>query len=221
MPDLPSGTVTFLFTDIEGSTERWEHDRAAMAEAVERHLALLRQAIETHGGVLFKVVGDAVQAAFPAAPQAVAAALAAQRTLLIEDWGALGPLRVRMALHAGEAEPDDRGDYLVPAVNRLFRLLAAGHGGQVLLSHAVRQLARDALPEGTAVRDLGAHRLGDLLEPERVFNSCTLTCPTPSRRSGRWMPARTTCSASPPRSLVASGRWPRWSNCFASTMCGC
>jgi class 3 adenylate cyclase len=90
MPDLPSGTVTFFFTDIEGSTERWEQDRTAMADAVERHLALLRQAVETHGGVPFKVVGDAVQAAFPTAPQAVAAALTAQRALLVEDGG-VGP----------------------------------------------------------------------------------------------------------------------------------
>jgi predicted ATPase/class 3 adenylate cyclase len=169
MPDLPSRTVTFLFTDIEGSTERWEQDRTAMAEAVDRHLALLRQAVETHGGVLFKVVGDAVQAAFPAAPQAVAAALSAQRALLVEDWGALGSLRVRMALHAGEAEPDDRGDYRAPAINRLAGLLSTGHGGQVLLSLAAQLLARDALPEGCSLRNLGEHRLRDLLEPERVF----------------------------------------------------
>ena len=91
MADLPSGTVTFLFTDIEGSTERWEQDRTAMADAVDRHLALLRQAVETHGGVPFKVVGDAVQAAFPAAPQAVAAALTAQQALLVEDWAADRP----------------------------------------------------------------------------------------------------------------------------------
>src|SRR5918998_475514 len=140
-----------------------------MADAVDRHLALLRQAVETHGGVPFKVVGDAVQAAFPAAPQAVAAALTAQRALLVEDWGALGPLGVRMALHAGAAEPDDRGDYLAPALNRLTQLLSTGHGGQVLLSLAVQQLARNALPEGCSLRDLGEHRLRDLLEPERVF----------------------------------------------------
>src|SRR5918994_1610127 len=146
MPELPSGTVTFLFTDIEGSTERWEQDRSAMAEAVDRHIDLLRQAVETHGGVPFKGVGDAVQAAFPAAPQAVAAALTAQRALLVEDWGALGPIRVRMALHAGAAEPDDRGDYLAPALNRLSQILATGHGGQVLLSLAVHQLAQDVLP---------------------------------------------------------------------------
>jgi predicted ATPase/class 3 adenylate cyclase len=172
MPALPSGTVVFLFTDIEGSTARWEADRAAMALAVERHLALLRQAVDAHGGVPFKVVGDALQAAFPTAPAAVAAALEAQRALLAEAWAAVEPPRVRMALHAGEAAPDARGDYLAPALNRLARLLATGHGGQVLLSQAVQQLARDALPADASLRDLGEHRLRDLLEPERVFQLC-------------------------------------------------
>src|ERR671913_1859872 len=111
MANLPSGTVTFLFTDIEGSTALWEQDRAVMHAAVDRHLSLLRTAIETNGGVLFKAVGDAMQAAFPTAPAALTATLKAQHALLVEDWGALGPLRVRMALHAGEAEPDARGDY--------------------------------------------------------------------------------------------------------------
>ena len=148
MPDLPSGTVTFLFTDIEGSTERWERDRQAMAAAVERHSALLDAAIRTHGGVHFKTIGDAMQAAFPAAPAAVAAACDAQRALLAEGWGELGPLRVRMALHAGEAEPDTRGDYLAAPLNRLARLLSAGHGGQILLSQTVQQLSRGALPAG-------------------------------------------------------------------------
>jgi predicted ATPase/class 3 adenylate cyclase len=169
MPDLPSGTVTFLFTDIEGSTARWERDREAMADAVDQHIAVLRHAVEAHGGVLFKVVGDAAEVAFPAAPQAVAATLTAQRALVVNDWGHFGPLRVRMALHTGAAQPDERGDYLAPALNRLSQLLSAGHGGQVLLSLAVQQLARDALPKDCSLRDLGEHRLRDLLEPERVF----------------------------------------------------
>src|SRR5687767_15115459 len=169
MPDLHSGTVTFLFTDIEGSTALWERDRAAMQAAVERHLTLLQTTIEAHGGVLFKIVGDSVQAAFRTAPQALAAALAAQRALLAEDWGEIGELRVRTALHAGEAEPDQRGDYLAAPLNRLSRLLSAGHGGQILLTQAVQQLARGALPPGVELRDLGDHRLRDLLEPEHVF----------------------------------------------------
>ena len=169
MADLPSGTVTFLFTDIEGSTALWERDRAAMASAVERHIALLEAAIRAHGGAHFKTIGDAVQAAFSAAPAAVAAACDAQLALLAEDWGEIGPLRVRMALHAGEAEPDTHGDYLAAPLNRLSRLLSAGHGGQILLSQTVQQLSRGALPAGTELLDLGDHRLRDLLEPERVF----------------------------------------------------
>jgi predicted ATPase/class 3 adenylate cyclase len=169
MPDLPSGTVTFLFTDIEGSTALWEHDRNAMAAAVARHIALLDAAIEAHGGIHFKTVGDAVQVAFPTAPQAVAAAVDGQRALGSEEEGALGPLRVRMALHAGEAIPDARGDYLAAPLNRLSRLLSTGYGGQILLSQTVQQLVCGALPVGSELRDLGEHRLRDLLEPERVF----------------------------------------------------
>jgi predicted ATPase/class 3 adenylate cyclase len=169
MPQLPSGTVTFLFTDIEGSTARWERDRQAMAAAVARHSALLDAAIQAHGGVHFKTVGDAVQAAFPTAPGALAAALDGQRALLTEEWPDGDSLRVRMALHAGEAEPDDKSDYLAPVLNRLARLLAAGHGGQVLLSQAVQQLARGAVPDGSSLQDHGEHRLRDLLEPERIF----------------------------------------------------
>jgi predicted ATPase/class 3 adenylate cyclase len=169
MPALPPGTVTFLFTDIEGSTALWERDRAVMAAAVERHLALLRTAIETHGGVLFKVVGDAVQAAFPTAPDAVAAALDAQRSLATEGWSEVGgALTVRMALHTAAAEPRDR-DYLAPGLNRLARLVSAAHGGQVLLTQVTQNLAYDALPRGASLRDLGEHPLRDLNRPEHVF----------------------------------------------------
>jgi predicted ATPase/class 3 adenylate cyclase len=169
MPDLPSGTVTFLFTDIEGSTALWEQDRDAMTQVVERHLQLLRAAINAHGGVLFKTVGDAVQAAFPTAPAAVAAALDAQRSLVTATWLEIAhPLTVRMAVHTAAAEPRD-GDYLAPGLNRLSRLMAAAHGGQVLLSLATQDLARDSLPPGAGLRDLGEHPLRDLYRPERVF----------------------------------------------------
>src|SRR3954469_3412203 len=132
MPELPTGTVTFLFTDIEGSTALWERDRAAMRVAVARQLAILHSLIAAHHGVLYKTVGDGPQAAFASAEDAVRAAVAAQRALLAEAWAdPPGPLRVRMALHAGEAEPDERGDYLAAPLNRLSRLLSAGHGGQV------------------------------------------------------------------------------------------
>src|SRR5215203_5573833 len=167
MPDLPSGTVTFLFTDIEGSTALWERDRHAMATAVERHLTLLRDAVAAHTGIVFKVVGDAVQAAFPTAPDAVTAALDAQRALVQQAWPApVGALPVRMALHTAAATPQD-GDYLAPGLNRLARLLAAAHGGQVLLSLATQDLARDALPSGAPLRDLyRAERVFQLLHPD-------------------------------------------------------
>ena len=169
MPDLPSGTVTFLFTDIEGSTRLWERDATAMRAAAARHDALLKDAITAHQGSLYKHIGDAVQAAFPTAADALAAAVAAQRALAADDWPETGPLRVRIALHAGEARPDARGDYhQVPALNRLARLLGAGHGGQVLLSDSVQRQVSDNLPAGVSLKDLGRHRLRDLLEPERV-----------------------------------------------------
>jgi predicted ATPase/class 3 adenylate cyclase len=169
MPDYPSGTVTFLFTDIEGSTARWEQNRAAMEVAVQRHLVLLDAAIEANGGVHFKTVGDAVQAAFPTAAQGMAAAVAAQQALSSEPWpAALGPLRVRIALHAAAATPVD-GDYLAPSLNRLSRLLLVSHGGQVVLTETVRRLLDNALAPETSLRDLGEHRLRDLLEPERVW----------------------------------------------------
>ncbi len=168
MPTYPSGTVAFLFTDIEGSTRRWERQREAMQIAVERHLSLLRAAVEAHDGVLFKTIGDAIQAAFPTAPAALTAATEAQHAIAAEPWGDLAPIRVRMAIHTGLATPRD-GDYLAPCLNRLARVLATGYGGQVLLTQASQQLVRDHCPPGVSLRDLGVHRLRDLLEPEQVF----------------------------------------------------
>ncbi|MDQ5853439.1 MAG: adenylate/guanylate cyclase domain-containing protein, partial [Chloroflexota bacterium] len=168
MTELPTGTVTFLFTDIEGSTTRWEQHRAAMQGALARHDAILREAVATHGGYVFKTVGDAFYATFPAAPPALEAALAAQRALQTERWDqTLGQVRVRMALHTGTAEVRD-GDYFGPPLNRVARLLSAGHGGQILLSAVTHELVRDQLPLGVALRDLGEHRLKDLIRREQV-----------------------------------------------------
>jgi predicted ATPase/class 3 adenylate cyclase len=164
----PTGTVTFLFSDIEGSTRRWERDRAAMQDAVRRHDALMRSAIASHAGNVFKTIGDAFCAAFARAEDALAASLEAQRALAAEDFEQVGGVRVRMALHTGTADERD-GDYFGPAVNRVARLLAVGHGGQVLVSGATRQLLHGALPGGASLRDMGAHRLKDLARPEHVF----------------------------------------------------
>jgi len=165
---LPTGTVTFLFTDIEGSTQRWEHDRDAMRVAVAQHDALMRKAIESHRGYVFKTVGDAFCAVFSRADDALAAALAAQHALDAEDFANIKRLRVRMGLHAGEADVRD-GDYFGPAVNRVARLMSIGHGGQVLISGAVEHALHDALPSGATLVDLGLRRLKDLTQPEQVW----------------------------------------------------
>jgi predicted ATPase/class 3 adenylate cyclase len=166
---LPSGTVTFLFTDIEGSTKRWEANPAAMQSAFSRQEAILRQAIRANGGYAYKMIGDAFQAAFPTALQALQAAIDAQRALHSESWSPeTEEVRVRIALHTGTTE--ERGDdYIVPALNRVARLLSAGHGGQVLLSEVTHGLVRDALPSGVAIVDMGEHRLKDLTRPEHIF----------------------------------------------------
>jgi predicted ATPase/class 3 adenylate cyclase len=169
MAELPRGTVTFLFTDLEGSTRLWERSPEWMPTAYARHDALLRDAVAAHDGVVYKVIGDAIQAAFPTAPRAVAGALAAQRALVGEVWPVAEPIRVRMALHTAAVEPDATGDYRAPELNRLGRLLAAGYGEQVLLSLATAELTRDRLPAGAGLRDLGEHRLTDLYRPEHVF----------------------------------------------------
>src|SRR5215213_8664827 len=177
MPELPSGTVTFLFTDIEGSTQRWQQQPVAMAPALARHDRLVREAIEAHGGSVFKMIGDAFCAAFADPADALAAALTAQRSLYGEPWGTTGPLRVRMALHTGRADVQD-GDYAGAPLNRVARLLSAGHGGQVLLSGATAELVHDHLPREVHLRDLGTHQLKDLYRPEHIFQLVTPDLPS-------------------------------------------
>jgi predicted ATPase/class 3 adenylate cyclase len=177
--EFDTSTVVFLFTDIEGSTRLWQEQPVAMKEALARHHELLREAISGQGGSVFLVVGDGFCAAFGTTQAAVAAAVAAQRALSVEPWGPTGPLRVRMAVHAGPAavgrEDVAAGEYASgPTLNHAARLLAAGHGGQVLLSSAARGLVGSALPEGIGLRDLGTYRLRDLPDPERIYQ---LTAP--------------------------------------------
>jgi class 3 adenylate cyclase/DNA-binding XRE family transcriptional regulator len=193
----PSGTVTFLFTDIEGSTRLWEQHPDLMPAAFRRQEAILREAIASHGGYAYKMVGDAFQAAFATAPATLAAALAAQRALAGEDWGALGPLRVRMALDSGVVE--ERGDdYVGPLLNRTARLMAAGYGGQILLSAAARELVWNQLPPHVSLRDLGTHQLKDITRPEHVFQVVASDLPSnfpPLRTLERWsnnLPAQLT-----------------------------
>ena len=168
---LPTGTVTFLFTDIQGSTPLWESEPEKMAEALQVHNAALRQAIEANGGVVFKTVGDAFQAAFPTAPQALRAAIEGQKALQSAPWNELGALAVRMGLHTGEAEADPGGDeYAVSHTkNRAARIMSAAHGGQVLLSHETKELVDHQLPKGVILKDLGENRLKGMVLLERLF----------------------------------------------------
>lgn len=164
----PTGTITLMFTDIEGSTKLWEAFPGSMREALARHDAILRQVIAESHGYVFKTVGDAFCAAFATAPDAVQAVLAAQLALAREPWPEETPIKVRMALHTGAVSSRD-DDYFGPPLNRVARLLATGHGGQVLLSQTTYELTRDVLPPNSACREMGEHRLKDLGRPEVIF----------------------------------------------------
>jgi predicted ATPase/class 3 adenylate cyclase/DNA-binding CsgD family transcriptional regulator len=159
---LPTGTVTMLLADVEGSTRRWEQDEEAMAEATAAHSALIDEEVAAHHGVrpLEQGEGDSFVAAFARPSDAVACALAIART---------APLPVRMAVHTGEAHRTDEGNYVGPSLNRAGRLRDAAHGGQIVLSHGTAELVGDRLPKGGSLRDLGRHRLKDLDRPERIF----------------------------------------------------
>jgi predicted ATPase/class 3 adenylate cyclase len=177
MSEPPSGTVTFLFADIEGSTRLWEQYPDAMPTALAQHDDLLRAAVQSCGGHVVKTTGDGLFAVFWRADSAIAAALAAQNKLAAATWGPTGRLRVRMGLHTGHSEFHD-GDYHGPAVNRAARLSAVGHGDQVLVSGATEALVGDVLPEGADLADLGEHRLRDLARPVHVFQLVHPTLPT-------------------------------------------
>ncbi len=165
---LPTGTVTFLFTDIEGSTALLTLLGEAYVTLLERHAEILRSAITAHGGTEVGTEGDAFFAVFPSAPDAVAAASSAQRALMVTIWPNDASVRVRMGLHTGVARLG--GDnYVGLDVHRAARIADAGHGGQVLLSEATRALVDHALPGDTHLRDLGQHRLKDLGQPVRIW----------------------------------------------------
>lgn len=174
MVTLPTGTVTFLYTDIEGSTRLWEQQPDAMRAALARHDSIVRQAIESHEGAVFRTAGDAFSCAFATATPAAAAAIEMQQALHAEAWLTAAPLRVRAVLHTTQAEVVD-GDYVGSGLNRVGRLLAACHGGQVLVSRATELLLRDhlstdtGLPPGIHLRDLGRQRFRDLVRTESVF----------------------------------------------------
>jgi class 3 adenylate cyclase len=193
--DPPTGTVTFLFTDIEGSTRRWQDEPDVMRALLVEHDAILRDVIDKNRGHLFKHTGDGVAAVFSSASDAVKAAVEAQARLR-------DVLPVRMGLHTGEAELRD-GDYFGSTLNRCARLMSMGHGGQVVCSAATAELVR----ERDDLRDLGEHRLRDLSRAERVWQV----------GGGEFAALRSldTARTNLPLQLswVALLRWRRWRRC--------
>jgi predicted ATPase/class 3 adenylate cyclase len=167
--ELPQGTVTFLFTDLEGSTRLWEEQPDAMRDALVEHDAILRAAIESCRGVVYSEMGDGMAAVFGSPSDAVAAAIEAQLGLSAHEWGPTGPLRARVGLHAGEGALRPDGQYVNQPLNRCARLMAVAHGGQVVISETVESLVRGALPAETGLIDLGEHRLRDLSSAIGVF----------------------------------------------------
>ena len=164
----PSGTVTFLFTDLEGSTELWQSVPAAMEKALEQHDALLRTVIDRFDGYVFTTAGDSFAVAFARADAAVRCAVEIQRAVSETAWPAEAVLRIRMGLHAGEAQERD-GDYFGPAVNLAARVMVLAAGGQVLVSAAVKAVLADSLRQELTLRDLGQQELKGIGEPERLF----------------------------------------------------
>ncbi len=177
---FPYGTVTFLFTDIEGSTPLWERMPDEMRVAVAQHRAILRQAIEANAGHEFQIFGDSFQAAFCLATDGLCAALAAQRALRDAQWGATGQLKVRMGLHTGPAVIDPSGDapYAVShTLNRSARLMSAGYGGQILLSQETAELVERELPPGVVLKHLGEHRMKGMLRLEHIYQAISADLP--------------------------------------------
>jgi predicted ATPase/class 3 adenylate cyclase len=171
----PSGTVTFLLTDLEGSTRLWEQDPEAMKAAMVRHNELLEKTLAAHDGFVFARMGDGMAAAFATASDAVSAAAAIQQALADEPWCTASPLRARIGVHTDEGVIFD-GGYASRPINRCSRLMAAAHGGQVVVSGATEALVRDQLPRGMGLVDLGEHRLRDLGRPIRVFQLNVAGC---------------------------------------------
>jgi len=202
----PIGTVTCLFSDIEGSTRlEIELGTGPYRDIRERHRELLRVAFAAHDGYEQGTEGDSFFVIFRSATEAITAAAEAQRALATEPWPDGVEVRVRMGLHTGDIESTGV-DVIGYAINRTARIAAVAHGGQVLVSDATRALVAGTLPDGIGLRDLGEHRLKDLRAP--------MACPATSRRPARSTHGRTTCRPSSRRSSGETGNsagpWPCW-----------
>ena len=179
MARLPEGTITFMLTDLQGSTQAWERQPKAMRSAMVRHDEIIASTVRMHRGELVEAgrEGDSVLAVFRTAASAAECALEIQKSFATETWPDGLDLRVRVALHTGEAQLRD-GHYFGPALNRCARLLAACHPGQILVTKVTEELLADELPPDADLQDLGLHRLKDLERPEHVFQLNDLGHPT-------------------------------------------
>src|SRR5262245_47607164 len=164
----PPGVVTYLFTDIEGSTRLWAQEPERMRRALAQHDEIAREVVQRHSGVFVKTTGDGIHAAFADPSDALGAAVALQQSLAPPEATAGIPLKLRCGMHAGVDERRDN-DFFGQAVNRAARIMRVAHGGQMLLSEAVANLVRARLPAGTTLRDLGTVRLRDLATSERIY----------------------------------------------------
>ena len=208
--ELPSGTVTFLFTDLEGSTRLWqEYSRHDAERALVRHDELVRGAIEQHRGYVVKTTGDGFHAAFATSRDALLGGVAAMRAIEGADWGEVGAFRVRMGLHTGEATARD-GDYYGPSLNRAARLMSVAHGGQLVCSQVTADLVRDELPGDVDLVDLGEIRLRVPRTVRARSSPCASTgCRRSSRRCVPSTSTRATSHRSSRRSSVARRCWSR------------
>ena len=201
----PSGTVTFLFTDVEGSTRLLGHLRDRYGSVLAEHQRLLREAFAAHGGEELDTQGDGFFYVFTRARDAAAAAADGQRALAAHEWPEGAAFRVRMGLHTGEPVLSDEGRYHGMGVHRAARIMAAGHGGQILASQSTASVLADDDLDGISLRDLGEHKLKDFDRPERIYE---LELEGVSRK---FAPLKTEGESSKPR--CTSGRsssapWP-------------
>lgn len=220
MKNLPDGTVTLLFTDIEGSTQLLHHLGEAYPAALARHREIVRAAVEQHGGVEADTQGDAFFVVFAGAHHALAAVAQAQTALHHEVWPLRAALRVRMGLHTGEPARTAEG-YAGADLHRCARIAACGHGGQVLLSQTTHALVQDDAPEGAGWRDLGSHRLKDLPALKRSGSFACPACRTTFPRSKASTTAHTTYHCSRRRCWGESVKWLKPVPCCAVTTCIC
>src|SRR5688572_26390930 len=176
MSEHPTGTVTLLFTDIEGSTKLAQEHPDLWETLRERHHAILQSAIDAHHGYVFQIIGDAFCAAFHTAKDGLIAALDAQRALKAEAWGNT-PVRVRMGLHTGAAEYHEGGYRGYLSMARVQRVMSTAYGGQILLSNVSAELIRGELPEGVTLRDMKENRLKGLLNPEHLWQAVVADLP--------------------------------------------